>query len=152
MKKTSLLAALSLFAASSVFAQNRAIKFETGKFADVLAKAKKENKSIMMDAYTTWCGPCKMMDKQVFTNDTVADFYNTNFIAYKSDMEKGEGLELAKRYEVRAYPNFIFIAPDGSVEHRSVGARPPKAFVEVGKEAMNPEKRYAAYQKKYDSG
>ena len=151
MKKISLLV-LSLFSAASVFAQNRAIQFETGKFADVLAKAKKENKPIMMDAYTTWCGPCKMMDKMVFTNDTVADFYNANFIAYKADMEKGEGLELAKRYEVRAYPNFLFLDAEGNVLHRSVGARPPKLFVEVGKDALNPEKRYAAYQKKYDAG
>jgi thioredoxin-related protein len=152
MKKASFLAVLGLFAATAAFAQNRAIKFETGSFADVLAKAKKENKPIMMDAYTTWCGPCKMMDKQVFTNDTVADYFNANFIPYKSDMEKGEGKELAKRFEVRAYPNFVFIAPDGSVLHRSVGARPPHAFVEVGKDALNPEKRYAAYQKKYDAG
>ena len=145
MKKISLLV-LSLFSAASVFAQNRAIQFETGKFAEVLAKAKKENKPIMMDAYTTWCGPCKMMDKMVFTNDTVADFYNANFIAYKADMEKGEGLELAKRYEVRAYPNFLFLDAEGNVLHRSVGARPPKLFVEVVKDALNPEKRYAAYQ------
>jgi thiol-disulfide isomerase/thioredoxin len=106
----------------------------------------------MMDAYTTWCGPCKMMDKMVFTNDTVADYFNANFIAYKADMEKGEGLELAKRFEVRAYPNFLFIAPDGSVIHRSVGARPPHKFVAVGRDALNPEKQYAFYQKKYEAG
>src|SRR6478736_3671428 len=138
MKKASLLLAAAAFSAFSAFAQNRAIKFETGSFAEVLAKAQKENKPIMMDAYTTWCGPCKMMDKQVFTNDTVADYFNANFIPYKSDMEKGEGKELAKKFEVRAYPNFLFIAPDGSVIHRAVGARPPKAFVEVGKEALSP--------------
>jgi thiol-disulfide isomerase/thioredoxin len=152
MKKFSLLLAAATFAAFSGFAQNRAIKFETGSFADVLAKAKKENKPIMMDAYTTWCGPCKMMDKQVFTNDTVADFYNSNFIGYKVDMEKGEGPEIGKRYEVNAYPNFIFIAPDGSVLHRSVGARRPQDFVQVGKVALDPEKRYATLQKKYESG
>lgn len=152
MKKTTLLAALGVLAATTVFAQNRSIKFETGSFAEVLAKAKKENKPIMMDAYTTWCGPCKMMDKMVFTNDTVADYFNANFIAYKSDMEKGEGKDLAKRYEVMAYPNFLFLDAEGNVLHRSVGARPPKLFVEVGKEALNPEKRYAAMQKKYDAG
>src|SRR6478735_3429773 len=151
MKKASLLA-LALFSAAAVSAQNRAIKFETGTFAEVLAKAKKENKPIMMDAYTTWCGPCKMMDKQVFTNDSVADYFNANFIPYKSDMEKGEGKELAKRYEVMAYPNFLFIAPDGSILHRTTGSRPPQAFVEVGKDALNPEKRYATYLKKYESG
>ena len=152
MNKSTLLAALGIFAATTVFAQNRSIKFETGSFADVLAKAKKENKPVMMDAYTTWCGPCKMMDKNVFTNDTVADYFNANFIPFKSDMEKGEGKELAKRYEVMAYPNFLFIAPDGSILHRTTGSRPPKAFVEVGKDALNPEKRYATYQKKYEAG
>jgi thiol-disulfide isomerase/thioredoxin len=152
MKKASLFAAVACFAAFGALAQNRSVKFETGSFADVLAKAKKENKPIVMDGYTTWCGPCKWMDKKVFVNDTVADFINANFIPFKSDMEKGEGKELAKRYEVQAYPNFVFIAPDGSVLHRAVGSRPPAAFVEAGKDALNPTKRYAYYQKRYEGG
>ena len=152
MKKASLLLAAAAFLAFPAFAQNRAIKFETGTLAQALEKAKKENKPVMMDAYTTWCGPCKMMDKQVFTNDTVADFYNAHFIPFKLDMEKGEGPEVGKRYEVMAYPNFLFIAPDGSILHRTTGAKPAQAFINDGKNALNPEKRYAAYQKKYEAG
>lgn len=152
MKKACFLFVAAALAALPTLAQNRAITFETGSFAEVLSRAKRENKPIMMDAYTTWCGPCKMMDKHVFTNDTIADYYNANFIAYKADMEKGEGPELAKRFHVQAYPNFIFIAPDGSVLHRSLGFRPVQEFLEVGKEALNPEKRYATLQKRYESG
>ncbi|HSI89817.1 MAG TPA: thioredoxin family protein, partial [Adhaeribacter sp.] len=85
-------------------------------------------------------------------NDSVADFYNANFVAYKVDMEKGEGPELGKRYEVNAYPNFLFLAPDGELLHRTTGARPVQAFIKEGKEALNPEKRFSYYQKKYEAG
>ena len=58
--------------------------------------------------------PCKQMAKSVFTNDAVADYYNTNLVNAKIDMEKGEGLEIAKLYEVKCYPNLLFIDGNGS--------------------------------------
>ena len=91
---------LSLIITVSLFAQNRQITFETGNLASVFEKAKKENKLIFVDAFTTWCGPCKHMAKHVFTNDTVADYYNANFVNLKLDMEKGEGLDFAKKYDI----------------------------------------------------
>src|SRR3972149_4785135 len=106
MKK--FIAIFAIFAmAGMAIAQNRSIKFENGTFAEIKAKAKKENKIIFIDCYTSWCGPCKQMDKEVFTNDSVVDFYNKNFTNGKRDMEKGEGIELAKKYEINAYPTFI---------------------------------------------
>ena len=74
LKLTLLLSAAAI--ASPGTAQNREIKFEQGNWAGILEKAKKENKIIYLDCYTTWCGPCKWMAKNVFTNDTAADFYN----------------------------------------------------------------------------
>ncbi len=66
------------------------IKFlENPTWTTVLAQAKKENKMIFLDAYATWCGPCKQMDSEVYTNSAVANFYNANFINVKYDMEKG---------------------------------------------------------------
>jgi thiol:disulfide interchange protein len=85
-------------------AQKREIKFEKTKWKQVLEKAKRENKIIYLDCFTSWCGPCKWMKKNVFTNDTAADFYNANFICFEMDMEKGEGFEMAKKYNVMAYP------------------------------------------------
>ena len=63
-----------------VDAQNRSIVFREGNWEKILKQAKKEKKLIFVDCYTSWCGPCKMLAKNVFTQDKVADFYNTEFV------------------------------------------------------------------------
>lgn len=146
---------LSLAAASllclAATAQNRSIKFEHTAWKDIKAKAKKENKLIFVDAFTTWCGPCKQMAKSIFTNDTVADFYNTNFINAKIDMEKGEGLEIAKQYNVACYPNLLFIDGNGNLVHRVAGSMPASMFVELGKTAKDDSKNFSYYVKNYEA-
>jgi thioredoxin-related protein len=128
------------------------IKFETGTWAEIKAKAKKENKLIFMDAYATWCGPCKWMAKNIFTDKTVADYYNANFINAKIDMEKGEGIDIAKEYKVSCYPNLVYIDGDGKLVHRAAGSMEAADFIDLGKTAYTPEKAFSAYQNKYDSG
>src|SRR3989304_4987727 len=96
MKKIfTVLLILPVYAFSQTQESEKGIHFEQATFSEILAKAKKENKMVMVDAYTTWCGPCKWMAKNIFPNDTVADFYNKHFINAKFDMEKGEGKILA---------------------------------------------------------
>lgn len=129
----------------------KVIHFETGTFADMLAKAKEEKKLIMVDAFTTWCGPCKLMDKNVFTNDTVAEFYNKHFINAKFDMEAGEGIDLTKKYEVTCYPTFLFIDGNGELMHRMSGLMPVKKFIELGASAMIPEKQFGFCEKVFNS-
>lgn len=43
---------------------------------EALAAQKKKPKKILMDAYTTWCGPCKLMDQKTFTNKDVVNYVN----------------------------------------------------------------------------
>ena len=70
-----------LFLSQVLFAQNEelAINFIDNDFDKALTKAKDQEKIIFIDAYTTWCGPCKMMDREVFTDSAIGDFYNENF-------------------------------------------------------------------------
>jgi thioredoxin-related protein len=131
--------------------QNRSITFETSTFEEVKAKAKKENKLIFVDAYTTWCGPCKWMAKTVFTNDTVADYFNSNFISTKIDMEKGEGIEFRKKYNVFCFPNLLFIDANGEVIHRRGGGMPPANFIAFAKEAQGSSNTYQAFAKEYET-
>ena len=146
-----LLSSLSILS----FAQNateKGIHFEHGTFAQLLEKAKKENKPIMIDAYTTWCGPCKLMSKTTFMNDTAAEFYNRNFVSAKIDMEKGEGLEIAKKYNVKCYPTFLFLDGNGELIHRQSAYMQTQEFIGLGKDAMLPNKQFAGFKKKYTSG
>ena len=141
---------LMILSGSFIYAQG--MKFEETNFSAILAKAKKENKLIFMDAYTTWCGPCKMMAKNVFPNEEVGNFYNENFINSKFDMEKGEGLEIAKKYDVKAFPTYLFIDGNGEVVYRGTGYYEKDAFIKIGKEANNPSNQMSVLKKKFEEG
>ena len=104
------------------------------KAAKALAKA--ENKLIFIDAYTTWCGPCKLMSKTVFKEKAVGDYYNEHFVSLKVDMETAEGLFLGKRYNVTGYPTFIYIKPDGTLIKKTMGATNSGTFISYAKSAL----------------
>ncbi len=133
-------------------AQGITFEKEETAWADVLKKAKSENKIVFVDAYTTWCGPCKVMSKTIFPQKEVGDVFNARFVSAKIDMEKGEGLEIAKKYEVRAYPTYIFVNGDGELVHRSLGSMPAEKFIAVGEAASDPERQFYSLKKKYVSG
>jgi thioredoxin-related protein len=149
--KMKLIVATLLLSSITVFAQHRSIIFEQTSFKEIKEKALKENKLIFIDAYTTWCGPCKQMSKNIFTNDSVADYYNKNFVNAKIDMEKGEGIELAKQYDVRCYPNLLFVDGNGNLVHRTAGSMSVNEFVALAEETKNPEKCFSYYAKNYES-
>ncbi|MCX6267799.1 MAG: thioredoxin family protein [Bacteroidetes bacterium] len=135
------------------FSQNRSIKFIEKPWAEIVAQAKTQNKMIFLDAYTSWCGPCKWMAANMFTNDSIADFYNKTFICAHFDMEKGEGVGLAQTYQVRAYPTLLFINPAGEMVHQRVGA-PQKVsdYLAMGTIALTPGEGFSAYAKKFRDG
>lgn len=139
----------TLFMSSAV---GQGIQFETSDFQTALAKAKQENKLIFMDAYTTWCGPCKWMNKNVFSDERVGAYFNEKFINVKMDMEKGEGIELASRYEVTAYPTLLFINGEGELMHTSAGSRPAEDFLDLGHAANDPDRQFSTMKKRFDNG
>lgn len=148
MKKLSIFSAL--FIGALAFAQG--IKFEDTNFSTILAKAKKENKLIFIDAYASWCGPCKLMVKNVFPQKAVGDYYNSHFVNAKIDMEKGEGIELAKKYNVKAFPTYLFVDGNGEVVHRTLGYVEENDFIQFAKDAGDPNKRLGALKQKFENG
>lgn len=98
-----------------------------------------------------WCGPCKMLAKDVFTNDTVGDFFNRHFVSVKVDMEKEDGPELARKFQIKAYPTLLFINPaDVSVVYRLTGARRGAQWlVEAGKRAIDPSENLIGLAEAY---
>lgn len=146
-----LLFILFLSAAFSVQAQS-GIDFFHGTWQEALEKAEKEDKPVFVDAYAVWCGPCKRMAKNVFTNDRVGDYYNKNFINMKLDMEKGEGLTFRKKYPVSAFPTLFFIDYDGKIIQQVKGAMDVDKFIALGKSAVGKIDRSAQYAEKYEAG
>ena len=111
----------------------KGIVFTPGTWSEILKKAKAEKKVIFFDAYTTWCGPCKLLQKNVFTRADVAEVFNKSFINVKFDMESGEGPKLAQKYPLEGYPTLFFIDPDGKVVQQVIGYQNPDALIKIGK-------------------
>lgn len=128
------------------------VKFEDLTFEQALAKAKAENKLVFMDCYTSWCGPCKKMLNTVFVQKEAGDFFNSRFVNVKYDMEKGEGIELAKRFNVKSFPTFFMIRPDGSIQHKIGGAGSLKSFLGWVKKGLNEETSLDFLNKQYEKG
>jgi len=150
--KNLIIALLLLSLGTTGKAQNRVINFEKLTFQEALAKAKKENKNVFVDCFTTWCIPCKRMEADVFTLDSVADYYNQNFINIKVDMEKGEGPALKKTYTVEAYPSYLIVDADGKVKNKYVGGMSPKDFLANARKGLgtSEEARLNALYEKGD--
>jgi len=141
------------------------VQFITGQtWEQVKAKAKAENKFIFMDVYATWCGPCKLMDNEVYPKSNVGDFMNENFINVKLqyDTSKQDNEEVQKwyadahsiceEYDVTAFPTYLFFSPDGRVVHRFSGAIDDTSLIHVASNALNPEKQYYTLLEGYLQG
>lgn len=149
MKKLSI---ITLFLFYGFFLSQQGIKFENDTFTNILEKAKKENKLVFLDAYASWCGPCKLLEKNVFSKKEVGDFYNATFVNAHFDMEKGEGVDIARKYKIYSYPTLIFLNGNGDVVYKAAGYMPSEEFLKIGKEAGNPENTLENKIAKFNAG
>lgn len=117
-----------------------------------LAKAKAEDKMVFMDCYTIWCGPCKYMDKEIFPQKKMGDFFNSKFICVKFDMERGEGEILKEKYVTTSYPTYFIIRPDGIVQHKLVGSSSPDYFIERVSRGLNEKTSMIYLEKEFQKG
>jgi thiol:disulfide interchange protein len=131
--KISIAIFLIAFTSSTIYAQETGVKFFKGTWNELLEKAKAEKKPFFVDIYAVWCGPCKWMSKNTFTNAQVGEYANQNYIAYKLDGEKGEGPTIAQKYKLEAYPTILFFSSEGNLVGTQVGAQDSEAFINTMK-------------------
>jgi len=112
------------------------ISFINGTWEQVAALAKKNGKYIFVDTYTAWCTPCRELRKVTFKDREAAAFFNGNFINYTVDMEKGEGVELAEKWDVTEYPTLLFFTPEGKMVMKQIGYVDGKQLIEFGKHVL----------------
>lgn len=148
MRKKFLLPAAILVLAFSAFAFNAkngkilaketvenketGIQFIEQDWSKALTEAKKQNKLIFLDAYATWCGPCKLLKRNTFPDAAAGVFFNKNFINVAVDMEKGVGPELLQKYQVNAFPTLIITDADGKPVTYTQGYMEAKQLIEFG--------------------
>jgi thioredoxin 1 len=113
------------------------IKFTNLTYSEALKLSAKTGKPIFIDCYTVWCGPCKLLAKNTFTNTAVGDFFNENFINLKIEMElDADGLELSRLFKIRGYPTLLFIDGKGELVKESVGYVTSEQLLATAKEVV----------------
>jgi len=145
--------------------ESTGIRFENfPNWTAVKEKAKQENKYIFVDCYATWCGPCKKMDKEVYTIDSIGKLFDGNFISIKiqSDTSRNDNDDVKRwyadakyfqsEYKIASLPTFLFFSPDGKLVHEGVGYMSPTRFYALGKDAQNPQTQYYSMVRRYKQG
>jgi len=141
------------------------IKWTKGlTWLEVKEKAKRENKYIFIDCFATWCSPCKVMDKEVYTNDSVGKYLNGKFLSVKMQMDQTatdddavrnsypDAQRIKSEYNITAYPTFIFISPDGRLVHKAIGFKKVNDFYSIAQAATSPSLQYYTLMSKYREG
>ncbi len=116
-------------------------KIEWLKFEEAVKANQSNPKMLLVDVYTDWCGWCKKMDKDTFTDPKVIDYINSNFYAVKLNAEdtqrtfdfmgkKYNEAQMAAAMRVNSYPNFVIIDPTLQNITQMPGYREPAPFLE----------------------
>ena len=137
MKKVFLLCLAALALNAGLQAQMLVgIRFFDGTFEQALEQARKEDKLVFLDAYATWCGPCKAMSRNVFPQKEVGDFYNANFVNLKVDWEASQASALRSRYSVRAFPTLMYLDAGGKRIGMVEGYHGVQDMIKVGETVL----------------
>lgn len=134
---------------------SQGMQFFHGPFEDALAEAKRQDKKVFVDVYTTWCGPCIVMQENVFPQPEVGEFFNARFVNFKLDAEDEsiDGPEIAARYDIREYPTYLVLDSDGKELDRANTGMSAEQFVTLFSQILGEtESGFAAFQARYDTG
>ena len=146
---TSALMLFSLLAPLTAFSQEKENESKTKadsitwhKYEDGLKLAGENGKQVLIDFSTSWCGWCKKMDRETFTDSRVIDFINEHFVAVRIDGDSPRKIEMdgfkttekkiaKEMYGVRGYPTFWFLESDGAKIGSQPGYQSPDAFMSL---------------------
>ncbi len=112
------------------------VMFEFNNLDKVLIASKEQNKPIFVDVYTSWCGWCRRLDNETYTNPTVIRYINKNFIPIKMDAEHGQGRTLVSKYGIHAYPRMLFLDSTGKVLNSITGFKDAPKLLQAAYKAM----------------
>lgn len=130
----------------------------------VVAQAKKENKYIFVDCFTTWCGPCKYVSSKIFPMKNVGEFYNKSFVNVKLQIDETAkdnadilasrkvAKEFETKYKISVYPTFLVFDNSGKLVHKFCGAGDDKFMIENAGNGLDKEKQYYSLVSMFENG
>jgi len=140
------------FSATNLPADAQGIKF-VHNLDSALMLAKAQNKPVFVDFYTSWCAPCKVMTSEVFPQEKVGTYFNSQFINCKVQCDdKGKGVETGKKYQVNAYPTLMFLGAKGELIHTMAGGVSAEELIRLGKTARDPERNLLSLLTQWKNG
>jgi len=149
----------------TVFSQTTGIKFEKAlSWEQIKAKAKAENKFIFVDCFATWCAPCRYMEKNIYTDKKVGNYFNEHFISIALQMDSTahddagvkkwyhDAIRIKEQYNISSFPSYLFFSPDAEIVHKDVGAMEAEDFLVLGRNAISPANQFYSILRAYQSG
>lgn len=140
---------MCLLCGGHIFGQG--INFIQGSLDDAFAQAQKEGKLVFVDFWAEWCGPCKQLAANVFTQKEVGDYYNEKFVCVQVDTEDPSNKAYVRKYKVQSLPTLMYIQADGKLISRSAGTMSVEDFIHAGKVAAGDAVSFEELYDKYKS-
>lgn len=143
-----------VFMGLSFWGRTQGIVFFHGTYAEALQKAQAEHKQIFVDVYTSWCGPCKQMAREVFTQPAVGEYYNARYVCLKLDAEKEKEHGFFRNYQATAFPSFFWLDEQGKLLDMQIGYADSGKFLRMAAEAEKSDlnRRLEEGRKRWESG
>lgn len=114
--------------AAAVQAQDVQVPWFAGTWDDLLASAKREERLVFVEFWTSWCVWCRKLERTTLRDPAVVGELK-DVLCYAIDAESERGKPLAKAFHVRTYPTLVFLNPDGEVRDVLTDYLAPEAFL-----------------------
>jgi thiol-disulfide isomerase/thioredoxin len=145
--------ALTLGLTPALFSQVEFIEVVTPADMDeAREKAAKGDLMLFVDVYATWCGPCKVMDREVYSDRTVAEVMNASFVSVRMDGETDFGRKYAAEQGLTGYPSMFVFDPSGDPVGRLIGFRPAGEMVTALRGMIVNHKALKTFRSQYTEG
>ena len=100
------------------------VRFYDGSYDELLRESKKQKKPIILEFWANWCIPCRKMQNETFANPEFASYINRNFLVYKVNIDTFDGMDIADKYNIDAYPTLVLLDSKNKYINRYKGFFP----------------------------
>ena len=100
-------------------------------YQQILAKARQENKNMLLCFSSHYCSPCYLMKKTTFSSPSVVDYVQEHYVPGYLDLDKEENIKLCVRYlnNDRIVPYLVVASPDEKIINKHIGYMDSTAFM-----------------------